>query len=217
MNDLNNTTPVAHKNTQLPYKLITGRITHQICTTFGWVTDLRYENTNHVSVNTHRNYSNGDSYVSGVSVSNHAQRTAHFFLQKEDGSMRNFSLGDWSCALGNEHPVTILWAIPEQKEKGPFLAIKNHTTNEIGWNHAALEKLSFQEGGSLFTNLYLLGKFPTLVITFFLIIVLAGMGLSIIAFALPFLSIYLIYWTIKVNRSRKFMIDRYKQEISQYL
>jgi len=91
----------------------------------GTVLSTRKEKETRVSSQSVGTANNPQVHVTSTTVNHH-----ELFLKDADGEEQSFQLVDldFPCREGNL--VTIVWAIPENKERGPFVHVRNHNTNE---------------------------------------------------------------------------------------
>jgi len=66
------------------------------------------------------------------------------YLQKEDGKERAVELTNWDVACREGHDMVVTWIIPEGKETGNYVGIKNITTGSELFNDDAIKKLGDQ-------------------------------------------------------------------------
>lgn len=66
------------------------------------------------------------------------------YLQKEDGKERAVELTNWDVACREGHDMVVTWIIPEGKETGNYVGIKNITTGSELFNDDAIKKLADQ-------------------------------------------------------------------------
>lgn len=66
------------------------------------------------------------------------------YLQKEDGKERAVELTNWDVACREGHDMVVSWIIPEGKESGNYVGIKNITTGSELFNDDAIKKLADQ-------------------------------------------------------------------------
>ena len=63
--------------------------------------------------------------ISSTTVDHH-----EFFLQDTAGSERSFKMTDLDFPCREGQTVSVIWAIPEGAEEGPYLSARNHNTND---------------------------------------------------------------------------------------
>lgn len=66
------------------------------------------------------------------------------YLQKEDGKERAVELTDWDVACHEGNDMLVTWIIPDGKERGDYVAIKNITTDSELFNDAAVKNVANQ-------------------------------------------------------------------------
>jgi hypothetical protein len=63
--------------------------------------------------------------VSSTTVDHH-----EFFLADASGQERSFKMIDFDFPCREGQTLTVVWAIPEGTDFGPFVAVRNHNTGE---------------------------------------------------------------------------------------
>jgi hypothetical protein len=53
------------------------------------------------------------------------------FLVDSAGQERAFKLTNFDFPVREGQTLTVMWAIPEGADEGPFVAVRNHNTNEL--------------------------------------------------------------------------------------
>jgi hypothetical protein len=68
------------------------------------------------------------------------------FLADRDGKEHHYSLTNFNVACREGHELSVLWAIRQGKQNGPYFLVVNHTTSEQFWSSdASLFKAFFQK------------------------------------------------------------------------
>lgn len=113
----------------------------------------------HVAGGTYGSIYNGSGTISGgVSGSVRSYTTVHdqLFLTGADGSELPLQLANWNLAVHDGQILSAIWAIREGKNWGPFLQLRNHTTNQH-WSMTQLVKKYLMVRGRLMNLLIFLG------------------------------------------------------------
>ncbi len=63
------------------------------------------------------------------------------FLTSKEGKERSFQLQDFNLACRRGNEVTVFWGIKEGKADGSYLAVKNHTTDQVFFDESAVKKM----------------------------------------------------------------------------
>jgi hypothetical protein len=120
----------------------------------------------------------GSSYVSGYvyegtgSISGGGRVTSRtivhdqFFIEDAEGRQRAFQMQNLNLAVSENHIVSVIWAIRPSKKTGPYIAVRNHTTNTLTYHDAGIKLLT---RGRLIVHLFvcfclLIAFFPLLVL-----------------------------------------------------
>lgn len=69
------------------------------------------------------------------------------FLTGKEGKERSFQLQDFNLACRRGNEVTVYWGIKQGKESGQYLAVKNHTTDQVFFDDGQIS--------SMFLNLWI--------------------------------------------------------------
>lgn len=108
----------------------------------GEVMDEKKWTTTHVSGGGGGGYVHqGSGYVSSSSVTSRIQEHDQFFLRTDDGKEVPVTLDNAGLALRKGHSVSLLWGIKKGKERGPYLAVHNHTTDDTTVLNQGLREL----------------------------------------------------------------------------
>ncbi len=54
-----------------------------------------------------------------------------FFLENEDGDTRGFQITNMDLAVADGQLVSVAWVIAKRRKAGPYLLVRNHTTNDL--------------------------------------------------------------------------------------
>lgn len=73
--------------------------------------------------------SDGKGGTNPVSSSNVETDHLTFFLQTKDGQEQSFVFENFTLPMREGHIVSIAWAIREGNERGPYIAMRNHSTD----------------------------------------------------------------------------------------
>lgn len=69
------------------------------------------------------------------------------FLTNKEGKERSFQLQDFNLACRRGNEVTVYWGIKQGKSNGSYLAVKNHTTDQVFFDDGKIS--------SIFLNLWI--------------------------------------------------------------
>lgn len=69
---------------------------------------------------------NPTTHVSSYTIDHH-----ELFLSDASGTERAFKMQNFDFPCREGHTLTVMWAIPEGSEQGPFVAVRNHNTGEL--------------------------------------------------------------------------------------
>ena len=64
------------------------------------------------------------------------------YLKKQDGTEEAFELKNWDIACREGHEMMFVWVIKDNDTEGPYVALKNFTTNTIQFNNKIIKDLS---------------------------------------------------------------------------
>lgn len=83
----------------------------------------------------------GASSTAPVRITSTTTRYTKIFMVDGDGREHAIELIDFDvrCRAGNG--LTLIWAIPDGKDEGPYIAAYNHSTREMEFNHDLIAKL----------------------------------------------------------------------------
>jgi hypothetical protein len=79
---------------------------------------------------------------SSVSISSVTTTHDQFFLKCADGTEKAIELLNWGLAIRPGHQVSMVWGIRKGKERGPYVAVRNHTTGETKYSKTAMGELT---------------------------------------------------------------------------
>lgn len=109
-------------------KIISGRNIYNIYSVTGLIAQASKTSTTHV-------YTTGGEYNSATKsyspTTMHSTSTIHdqFFLTDKYGKEHPIQLSGWDLPVRQGNSVTMIWAVKEGKERGPYLMAINHTTD----------------------------------------------------------------------------------------
>lgn len=187
---------------------------------------------------TFHTYSSGGDYDSNTGTYNsptyHTSSSIHdqIFLVDKEGKEHVIKLTNWDVAVRESHEITAYWAIRKGKNRGPYVAILNHTINQNlfyddkirlmykpffrKWLFLATVVVICYVAKLSFDNFYEremqnninLGYFNPVSTpdTFF-------MGLKIIGFTIAVIIVAIIVYKIIINRITKNGLTQFKKEV----
>lgn len=83
----------------------------------------------------------GTGYSSTAPVTSQTITHDQIFLADGSGKEHALKLQNWDLATREGHELTAVWLIRKGKNNGPYVAIRNHTTDDLQYNDAELAKL----------------------------------------------------------------------------
>jgi hypothetical protein len=86
-------------------------------------------------------YNVGSGQQNPVTIASVTQTHDQFFLKNAGGEEMAVEMTDAGLALRKEHRLTVFWGIIQGQKNGPYLAIYNHTTNQITKIESAIDGL----------------------------------------------------------------------------
>ncbi len=104
-------------------------------------------------------YNVGSGHQNPVTISSSTSTHDQFFLRDNEGREMAVEITDAGVALRKGHRVTVLWGIPRGADRGPFLAVYNHTTGNVNRLDANIRSLVVPPTPMLVTLGYLVGVF----------------------------------------------------------
>lgn len=104
----------------------------------------------------------GSSYTAPVT----SRTVTHdqIFVSNGDGKEHALRLQDWDVATRPGHRLTAVWLVRRGKSSGPYVAIRNHTTDDTQYNMDALSRLHRPALYYALAPLILIGTTPGLAI-----------------------------------------------------
>lgn len=76
-----------------------------------------------------------------VSISSTTVIHDQLFLTNKEGKERSFQLQDFNLACRRGNEVSVFWGIKKGKPNGSYLAVKNHTTEQLFFEEGELNKM----------------------------------------------------------------------------
>lgn len=157
-----------------------------------------------------------------ISISSRTVIHDKIYLKQENGKEEVVELTNWDVACREGHELMVMWLIRSGNERGPYVAIKNFTTNQFDLKESALLKLAGQKpsgllfffGGLKFTGVFLAVLFLLLLIRmewillaipyFTTVVALVGIG-------------YSIFSMMKANTEITNRVNQFKAEIKSFV
>jgi hypothetical protein len=87
-------------------------------------------------------YNVGSGQNNPVSVSSVTQTHDQFFLKDDKGQEMAVEMTDAGLALRKGNRVSVFWGIIQGDQRGPYVAIVNHTTNSVTKIESAIQGLA---------------------------------------------------------------------------
>jgi len=87
------------------------------------------------------NYNVGSGQHNPVSISSSSTTHDQFFLKDENGQEMAADLGGTGVAIRKGHRVTLIWGMVHGQERGPFLAVHNHSMGAPAYIDSAIQSL----------------------------------------------------------------------------
>jgi hypothetical protein len=87
-------------------------------------------------------YNVGSGGTNPVSISSVSQTHDQFFLKNESGQEMAIELTDAGLAVRKGHRVTVFWGIIQGQANGPYVAVYNHTTNDLRVIEPGIQRLA---------------------------------------------------------------------------
>ena len=87
----------------------------------------------------------GTGYMSTSPITSETTTHDQLFLRSEDGQERAFKATNIDFPVRKGHLVSVLWGIQHGKDKGPFIAFYNHTTNNLENFEISIKDLAVKE------------------------------------------------------------------------
>jgi hypothetical protein len=143
-------------------------------------------------------YNVGSGQNNPVTISSVSHTHDQFFLKNESGQEMAVEAVDAGLAIRKGHRVTVIWGIPPGADRGPYLAIYNHTTDIITKFDAAIQNLAMKPAPGLLPLAWIASIFG---ICFY--------GLGIIGIIVLFIS------GRNRNRKNKQLADLFRPEVDR--
>ncbi len=83
----------------------------------------------------------GTGFSSSAPVTSQTITHDQVFLADGNGREHALKLQNWDLATREGHELTAVWVVRKGKSSGPYLAIRNHTTDDTQYNDSELAKL----------------------------------------------------------------------------
>ena len=96
----------------------------------GRVLSSQKQKETQVSSRTVGTQGNAQTHVSSTTVDHH-----EFFLVDESGKERSFKMVDFDFPCREGQTLSVVWAIAEDSERGPYLQVRNHSTDDVHQIH----------------------------------------------------------------------------------
>ncbi|MFN3997762.1 hypothetical protein [Algoriphagus sp.] len=139
----------------------------------------------------------GTGGTAPISITSKTVIHDQLFLTNKEGKERSFQLQDFNLACRKGNEVTVFWGIKKGKSNGSYLAVKNHTTDQVFFDEGEVKKM--------FLNL-----------TVQILLILGGIGMI---FIVPFLGYIggaaLFFFAWKRWQTAKKEAEDFKQIIHQ--
>jgi hypothetical protein len=84
---------------------------------------------------------NGTGFSSTAPVTSHTVTHDQIFIADGSGKEHTLKLQNWDIAAREGHEMSAIWLIKKGKKSGNYVAIQNHTTDELQYNDAELSRL----------------------------------------------------------------------------
>lgn len=143
----------------------------------------------------------GTGGTAPVSISSRTVVHDQLFLVSPEGKERAFQLQDFNLAARKGNQLTVFWGIPSGKNSGPYVAVKNHSTDQTFYHDKEV------------SSLFIKGWLQAVLLTIGVILLLTGVlgGAGIIYTALGGAALFLVWkrW----NTAKKEIAD-FKEGIS---
>lgn len=96
-------------------------------------------------------YNVGSGQNNPVTISSVSSTHDQFFLKDQNGKEMAVEMTNAGLALRKGHRVTVLWGVIRGQERGPYLAVFNHTTNNLTMFDSAIGGLACRPAPALVT------------------------------------------------------------------
>lgn len=143
------------------------------------------------------------------------------YLKQENGKEEVVELTDWDVACREGHELMVMWLIRSGNQRGPYVAIKNFTTDQFNVKESAIIKLAGQKSPGL---LFLLGglKFVAVYLAIIFLLLLINMTwiLSMPYFTMILILAGIVYGVYDMNKRSSETANRisqFKSEIKNFV
>lgn len=92
----------------------------------------------------------GTGFSSTAPITSQTVTHDQIFLADGSGKEHTLKLQNWDIATREGHQLTAVWLIKRGQATGPYVAIQNHTTDDLQYNDAELAKIN-RPGWALFS------------------------------------------------------------------
>ncbi len=149
----------------------------------------------------------GGSGGSSAPVSISSITTVHdqFFLTDNSGKERAFQLNDFDLACREGHKLTVVWTIKKGEERGPYIAVRNHTTGQTFYGESQITTICNPQWRTNLTVFYCL-----LFLVLFVVAIVKFVGRNLLGGAM----VAVIAAIIGIDIVRRMM--SYDREIKQF-
>lgn len=83
----------------------------------------------------------GTGGTAPISITSKTVIHDQLFLTSKEGKERSFQLQDFNLACRRGNEVTVYWGIKQGSSNGPYLAVKNHTTEQEFFDEGQISKM----------------------------------------------------------------------------
>jgi hypothetical protein len=83
----------------------------------------------------------GTGYTAPVQISSTTITHDMVHLQDQSGGEHALRLQNWDLSVRESHQLTAIWLIKKGKQRGPYVAIHNHTLGETDYDDKLLAKM----------------------------------------------------------------------------
>lgn len=104
-------------------------------------------------------YNVGSGQQSSVTISSTTTTHDQFFLRNDEGQEIAVEMADAGLALRKGHRVTVLWGVMKGSERGPYVAVYNHTTGNLNIIQSAISNLAIPPAPLAIIIAYLVSVF----------------------------------------------------------
>ena len=126
----------------------------------GEVADEKKWATTHVSGGG-GGYNVGSGQNNPVTISSQTTTHDQFFIRDEAGKEMAFEMANTGLALRKGHRVTVLWGIIKGNDRGPNIAVYNHTTDNLTLIQSSITSLAIPPTPFSITIAYFVSIFAT--------------------------------------------------------